>query len=137
MATNTAGVDARQAPWQMVHYMRKTVSYSDTGISTGVPFKHYLPSGASIMYVMVKVKTAFNAASTNVLTVGYNSTSYDNMVAAADVDESATEASMVLRGADLTVSSDQRVYIKYTQTGDAATTGSAEVVIAYVPSNDE
>jgi hypothetical protein len=137
MATNTAGVDARQLPWHAMHYMRKTVNYNDTGISSGVGFKHYLPAGASIMYTMVKIKTAFNAASTNVLTVGTNSTSYNNMVAAGDVDESATEASMVLAGADLTISSDTRVFVKYTQTGDAATTGSAEIVICYVPNNDE
>ena len=137
MATNTAGVDARVAPWQMVHYMRKTVNYNDTDIATGVGFKNYLPSGASIQWVMVKIKTAFNAGTTNVLTVGQNASSYNDMVAAADVDESTTEASMVLRGADLTISSDVRPFITYTQTGTAATAGVAEVVIAYIPANDE
>lgn len=137
MATNTAGVDARLLPWQAVHYMRKTVNYNDTDIATGVGFKHYLPDGASILFVNVKIKTAFNAGTTNVLTVGQNATSYNDMVAAADVNEAATGSSMVLRGADLTISGDARPFVKYTQTGTAATAGKAEIVIAYIPANDE
>ncbi len=44
---------------------------------------------------------------------------------------------MVLRGADLTLSSAVLPYVKYTQTGTAATTGQAEVTIAYTVNNDQ
>lgn len=137
MATNTAGVDARLMPWHGVHFMRKTVNFNDTDISTGVGFKHYLPSGARILFTNVVIKTAFNAGTTNVITVGTVSSGYNNMVGAGDVNEAATGSTMVLAGADLTISSDTRPFIKYTQTGDAATTGVAEVIIAFVPNMDE
>lgn len=137
MPSNTAGVQARELPWQAVHYMRKTVRFDDTGISTGVGFAQYLPVGAKILYTMVHVEVAFNAASTNVLTVGSNSSSYDNMVAAGDVDESVAEGQMVMAGADLSFSSPARPFVKYTQSGTAATTGRAIVVIAFTINNDE
>ncbi len=137
MPTNTAGVDARELPWQAVHYMRKTVNFNDTGISSGVPFAQYLPAGASILFTVVKIKTAFNATTTNVLTVGQNSTSYNDMVDSTDILEGSTGAYIVNRGADLTLASAVRAFVKYTQSGTAATTGQAEVTIAFTINNDQ
>lgn len=136
MSTNTTARQTRDYRMQLVHYLRKTVRYNDTDIAAGSPFTKYLPSGASIQYATVKIKTAFNGGTTNVLTVGQNSTSFNDMVAAGDVDETATGSNMVLRGADLTLSSDALPYAKYTQTGTAATAGEAEITIAYVCDND-
>ena len=137
MPTNTEGVAAREHPLQFLHYLRKTVNFNDVGIDTGIPFSKYLPLGASIQWCMVKIKTVFNAGSTNVLTVGTVGTAYNNIVAAADVDEAVAQANMVLRGADLTIAAAVLPYIKYTQTGGAATTGQAEVEIVYACNNDE
>lgn len=136
MATNTAGVDTRLMHWHGVHFMRKTVNYNDTDIASGVGFKHYLPSGARVLFTNVVIKTAFNAGTTNVLTVGQNA-SYNDFVASGDVDEASTGSNMVLRGADVNISADVRPFIKYTQTGTAATAGVAEVIIVYVPNMDE
>lgn len=136
MATGTAAVAARELKIQAAHYLRMTVNYSDTGISTGRPFANYLPSGAVIEEVIVRIVTAFNAATTNVLTVGQNSSSYNDMVAAGDVDETTAGTTKVLRGADLTISSDALPYVKYTQTGTAATAGQAIIIIKYIPNND-
>jgi len=136
MATNTAGVVARELPFQAVHYMRMDVAYNTTGISTGVAMPAYLPAGALILSTNVYVTTAFNAVTTNVLTVGTVSSAYNNMVAAGEVDETATGGTSVLTGMDLTFASDTQVFIKYTQTGTAATTGAATVVVAYVVNND-
>ncbi len=137
MATNTAGKTARQGYQQQVNYLRKTVNYNDTGISSGVGHPFYLPAGAQILFTTVNIVTAFNAGTTNVLTVGQNATSYNDIVNATDVNEGVTGSTMVLRGADLNITSDTQVFVKYTQTGGAATTGVANIVIAYAPNNDQ
>lgn len=136
MPTGTVARPTREAPWHLVHYMRKTVAFNTTGIADGVPFSRWLPAGAEILSVTVKIKAAFNAATTNVLTVGQNSTDFNDMVAAGDVDESAVGSVTVFRGADLTLAAAALAYVKYTQSGTAATTGSAVIIIEYVPAND-
>ena len=137
MPSNTAAVQARELPWQAMHYMRKTVNFNDTGIATGLPFAQYLPAGAQIHYCMVNVVTAFNAGTTNVLTVGTNSSSFNNIVAAGDVDESVAEGQMVMAGADLEFASAAQPYVKFTESGTAATTGQAIVTIVFTVDNDE
>ena len=137
MATNTAGKVARQGYQQQVNYLRKTVNFNDTGISSGVGHPFYLPAGAQILFTTVNIVTAFNAGTTNVLTVGQNSSSYNDIVAAGDVNEAVAGSTMVLRGADLNITGDVQVFAKYTQTGGAATTGVANIVIAYAPNNDQ
>jgi len=135
MATGTQGTQAREFGTQQVHYIRATVNFDTVGIDTGVKIGT-LPEGAEILYCMVKVKTVFNAASTNVLTVGQNASSWNDIVAAGDVNEASAEAYLVLTGADLTISADKDVYAKYTQSGTAAETGQAKIILAYVPDND-
>jgi hypothetical protein len=138
MATGTAGVAAREHPLQMLHFLRKAVSYDTTGISSGVPFGAYLPMGAQIVMTIVKVTTAFNAVTTNVLTVGCNSSSYNDLVAAGDVDELTTGADVVWTGVELDLSAAAKLpYVKYTQTGTAATAGAAIVTIVYAPNTDQ
>jgi len=138
MATNTAGSAAREIHGlQAVHTFRKTVDYNTTGIGTAdtVPVG-IIPAGAFITDVKVKIVTAFNAATTNVLTVGSNASSNNNIVAAADVDETATGTTSVSTGWGLAFAADTTIYARYTQSGTAATTGQATIVISYVPNND-
>jgi len=138
MPTNTQGRPARELPFQAVHYMRKTVNFNDTGITTGIAFKNWLPSGARIVTTWVNIDVVFNAATTNVLTVGQNSSSYNDIVASGDVDETALGTTAVVKGGALgALAADTQVFIKYTQTGTPATTGKATVVLQYVPGNDE
>lgn len=137
MATGTQGQAARELPFQATHYLRKTVTYSDSGISTGISFARYVPAGARILYTTVNIETVFNAATTNVLTVGTNSSSYNDIVASGDVDETVLGATTVLTGCKQLFATDLLPVIKYTQTGTPATTGKASVVIVYVPNNDE
>lgn len=138
MATNTQGHPARQLSTQQVNYLRKTVNFNDPGIATGVPIRNWLPKGAQILRTVVTIQTAFNAATTNVLTVGTNASSYNDIVASGDVDETTLGATTVLTGAKLNaLSADKQAYIMYTQTGTAATTGKASIVIEYAPDNDE
>lgn len=138
MATGTAGKSARELGFQAVHYFRKTVNYNDVGISTGVKMGT-LPIGAEVVDAIAKVKTAFNAATTNVLTCGTNSSSYDNILGASDITEGtpgvyrAPVAGLIADGN--TVGDD--IYVKYTQSGTAATTGKAVIMVMYVPNNDQ
>lgn len=140
MATNTMAPNPPERinpVGQLVHYLRKTVTFADSGISTGISFANELPAGSSIMFALVKIKTAFNAATTNVLTVGQNSTSYNDIVNSTDIDETVTGAAMILRGCTLALASAALPYVKYTQSGTAATAGVAEVTIAYTVNNDQ
>ena len=135
MATNTAQVvpAARQDPRQVANTLKKTVNYNDAGIATGLAFDNALPMGAFIFQVLVEIVVAFNAGTTNVLTVGTVSTAYNNMVAAGDVNEAATGVTDVLtgRGRALTAAADIVPYVKFTETGTAATTGQAIVALLF------
>jgi hypothetical protein len=135
MTTGTAPVSPphRNDPRQVVNTLKKTVNYNDAGISSGVAFDNSLPLGAFISLCMVEIVTAFNAGSTNALTVGTNSSSYNDIVAAGDVDETATGVTAVGRGwgRSLCASAEKVVKAMYAQTGGAATTGEAVVLIEY------
>jgi hypothetical protein len=131
MATGTIGDQARFQQVQVVNTWRKQVNYNDAGIATGVAGV-VLPIGAFILRVMVEIVTAFNAATTNVLTVGTN-VAINNIVAAGDVNAGAAAVYDVTRGLgrSLTAAADVTVSVKYAQTGAAATTGQAEIVMIY------
>lgn len=130
-------VPARDIGYGVVQAIVATVNYNTPGIGTTDTVKvGALPAGAVILEATVQVKTAFNAASTNVLTVGTSSGSDADIISAGDVDEGQTGSYTSAIGADLTFSSDTAVYAKYTQSGTAATAGQAVVVIIYVAVNN-
>lgn len=135
MATNTlpAFPQSRRQAQQIINTLTKTVNYNDAGISSGISFAESLPIGAFIVGWYVEVVTAFNAVSTNVLTVGTNSTSYNDIVNSADVTEGTTGVYAGTRGwgRSLAATAEKAVFAKYTQTGTAATAGQAVIVILY------
>ena len=134
MTTGTLGTNARQDPRQVANTLKKLVNFNDVGIAAGVAFDNPLPQGAFILRVLVEVVTAFNAVTTNVLTVGtINTPPYNNIVAAADVNEAATGVYDITRalGRSLAAAGDVLPVAQYTQTGTAATTGQAWIVIEY------
>lgn len=137
MPTNTAGTAARQLPFQATHYLRRKVTFADasgTQIKMGT-----LPMGAAVLGTTIAVKTVFNGGSTNVLIVGTLADD-DALVAAAGVDETAVALTRVapatLAGL-VAPTADTDIYTKYTQTGTAATTGEAIVIVEYAPDNDQ
>jgi hypothetical protein len=129
---------ARQTQYQMPHAIRFAVAYNDTGISSGV-VKGTLPAGAQILDIVVNVTAAFNAGTTNVLTLGSTSTA-TQYIAAGDLDETATGAVRIAPtaawGSASKPSTDTDVYVKYAQTGTAGTAGAATFVLTYMPNND-
>jgi len=139
MPTNTPGSTAREFHGlQLVHTLRFTVNYNDAGIASGVG-KQVLPAGAIIIGTDVVVETVFNAGTTNVLTVGTNAASYNNIVAAADVNEAAVAITKDISPTGTALgplAADVQVFAMYAQTGAPATTGKADVIIKYVPNND-
>lgn len=133
MTTGTLGTNARQDPRQVLNTLKKTINYNDPGVAAGVPFDNPLPQNAFIENVLVEIVTAFNAGTTNVLTVGTVGATYNNIVAAADVNEGVAGVYQITRalGRSLTASGDVLPYAQYTQTGPAATAGQAIIVIFY------
>lgn len=138
MATGTAGSKARILHYQQIHYLRFDVNYNDNGIANGVG-KQVLPAGAIITSVSVSINTAFNAATTNVLTVGTNATNYNNMVASGDVTPGAAGLTNGIKPTGTALgklAADAQVFAKFAQTGTAATAGNATVIVHYIPDND-
>ena len=141
MPTNTQGTDARELPFQAVHYLRKGIAYNTTGIGTAATVEvGTLPLGAVVEKVQVLVTTAFDAGTTNPLDVGTSSNN-DAFIdsTASDVDLTATGSTFVWRGADdvEAISADTVVYVTYIPTGSAATAGAAEIIVFYTVDNDQ
>ena len=136
MATNSAGSIARQLPIQAVHYLRKSVTFADNGTEVTVG---WLPAGALIIQPMsgVRITTAFNAGSTNVIDVGANTGNDDPDEFATDL-ALGTVAFVPLDEATgvYTMTADTQITATVALSGTAATAGAAEVVICYIPDND-
>jgi len=131
------GQPARDISFGVVQYITKVVAFNTLGVGTADTVKvGTLPSGAQIVKSIVRVTAAFNAATTNVLTVGTSAGSDADIVSAADLDESTIGTTVGTRGCDLAISADTAIYTKYTQTGTAATTGSAVITILYVATSN-
>jgi len=120
---------ARQLHTQQTHYLRKRVNFNDSNISGGV-IMGTLPAGAMLLSIAVRVNTAFNAGTTNALNIG---TSAGGTQVGTDA---ATAGARFPTVPNLSFASDTDIYVAYAQTGTAATTGQADIVIAYAPNND-
>jgi hypothetical protein len=121
-----------------MQYVRRTVTFNMTdfsnqaiGTGNGIPIGA-IEAGAIPLYCHVTIETVFNAATTNVFTVGTVddltgfATSAGTIAGTAGFKGNLTGA---LTGIPL--AADKVVYVKYTQTGTAATTGKAEVVMTF------
>ena len=105
-------------------------AYNTTGIDTGIFFVR-LPKGAKLILNQFVCSTAFNAGTTNVFVAGYGA-SLNELVAAADVDETSATVQTAASGLKLAaLTEDKDIYIKYTQTGTAASAGAATYNIAW------
>lgn len=131
MTTGTAATipAPRQDPRQVTNTLKKTVNYNDAGIASGLAFDNSLPAGAFITKVLVEIVTAFDG--TPALTVGTNSTSFNDIVADGDVDETSAGMNIVDRalGRGIAASADKVPYVKLTATNPSQ--GQAVIVIEY------
>lgn len=133
MATNTAGSAAREYPQQLVHYLRKGITFEDNGKTVDVGM---LPAGAQIIKPMsgVAVNEAFDGGSTNTLDIGPSTDSGTNLwatllalgtIAFVPLDEAVS----------MKVAVDTLVQAKVVSTADA-TAGQGEIIICYAVDND-
>jgi hypothetical protein len=131
MATGTQGTTAREYSQQMVHYLRKSMTYNGTlSVDVGT-----IPAGAVIVPNAsgAFVTTAFTASTTvQTLDIGY----------ADDADEYASALVLTSAGqieldveTDLLVPADRTITATLTA-GSGPTAGALEVIIAYIPDND-
>ena len=125
---------AQQYHQNLVHYLRKEVNYNDPGIASGIVIGR-LPANAQILQALARVRTTFNAATTNVLTVGTNASNYDNILGTADIAEGSAGNNAAPSANLQEVLAETDVFAKYTQTGTAATQGKAVIHIAYTVNN--
>lgn len=135
---------------QTIVHFRKTVNFNDANISAGVKIGA-LPQGAYIVGVRCYVTTVFNAATTNVLTIGTTATGTDILaggVTAATNCNPASTGNQTLSsaaGIGLAVAAGTPtgsnggfdLFVRYTQTGTAATTGKVTYIIDYVADDDQ
>ena len=133
MPTGTVGTNARQDPRQVTNTLKKIVNYNDVGIGAGVAFANYLPQGAFLTAVLCEIVTAFNAGTTNPLTVGTNSPTFNNIIAAADNTPGTPGVYAATRalGRSIANAGDVLPVAMYVPTGTAPTTGQAVIVIEY------
>ena len=119
----------------LVHAMQLVVNFDDDGASTGIPFPNYLPQDAQIFALLANVTTAFDASSP-ILVVGTNSSSFNNIAASGDINEAATGCGVIFTGADVDTSSAPLLpYAKYTDSGSGAA-GRAVLTLLYIPKID-
>lgn len=135
-------IPARQHTTQQVSYYRITVNFNDPNISTAQKFGRLLRN-TFITNIACHVTTAFNAVTTNVFTVGTDTTATDLIDAATStksIDETSatyqTITSATSLGVRATSGADVDLYAKYTQTGTAATAGQVTCIFAFIPNND-
>ena len=121
---------ARLLHHQHTHYFRKRVNFSDNNIANGVLFGT-LPAGAMLLSLAVRVNTAFNAGTTNALNVG--TTAGGTQI----FTDAATAGARFPTVPNLSFATDTDLFAAYAQTGTAATTGQADIVVAYAPNNDQ
>ncbi len=130
-------VSARESYLQNVCYIAKAVAYNTTGISAAGTFLvGVIPAGSMITAHTTVITEVFNAATTNVLTLG-TAADDDMFVAAADITEGTLGRYTAMTGVGpFVVTADTPVYARYTQTGTAATTGAAYVSLNFIRISD-
>lgn len=120
---------------QQVHYLRKTMIYSnETETNIG-----NIPSGSLILKPIsgVHISTAFDATTTNVIDVGFSANPNDPNLLGTVMDlKSATFVPLDEAVGGYLVTADVTVTATISHTGAAASAGSAELVICYIPDND-
>ncbi len=125
--------NARENTTQQTDYLRKRVVLGDAGKTVTVGF---IPAGALVVRGGVAVITAYNAGTANTINVGVTGTpagytSAQSLTTPGFAIFNALATSTVVRPANAI-----EVTATLTNTGTAATTGEAEIVVEFIPNND-
>lgn len=137
MTTNTTPSfpPSRRDPRQVTNTLKRTLNFNDSDIAQ-FSFFSALPGGAFITKVYIEIVTAFNAGTTNPITVGTNSTTFNNIIASGDNTPGTPQVyspalAIGKYGRSLAAAGDVAVFGTYIPTGTAPTTGQAVIVIEY------
>ncbi len=128
---------ARQTQFQQTHYLRKRITFADYGTTVNIGV---IPAGASVVGGGVHIVTAFNSSGTDLLNVGF-------VGSTTDADGYATLLVMSAVGfialdelaatTNIQQSVDTTVTCAPAQSVADATAGAADVIILYIPNNDQ
>lgn len=105
-----------------------SVAFDTEDIDKGVELCE-LPAGIIVTRAIAVVKTAFDAGTTNVLTVGAND-DVNDLLGSDDVTEGTAAAYVVNKFVQYDTA--KKIKAKYTQTGTAATAGAADIYLFVV-----
>jgi hypothetical protein len=132
----SSGSPGRASHWQHTHYLRRTFDYNTSGFTTAaVGWVGALPPGAIVRGTMVKVHTAFNSATSDVIDVG---TTADDDAFVDGADLQATGGQYAITGMDWAMDSTNAtdVWAQLTSVGTPSA-GSVTVIVEYFPNNDQ
>ena len=115
-------------PYNALACKKVTLTYASSSLELGV-----LGAGAKPVFWQVDFKTAFNAGTTNSVSVTSTNTNSESAtpVASSSLDESTTNDYTQLGGKKLVY--DTTYTVNYAQTGTAATAGEVDVYVFYYP----
>ncbi|TGD94060.1 hypothetical protein [Methylobacterium nonmethylotrophicum] len=131
MATNVAPVQpsAREYREQELHYVRKTVSFSDAAFTMPAS----LPAGALITRTLILVETAFTGGTSPSLTLGTTVGGTDLVAAADSVAGTAGAKRPDTASVKGRLAVDTPIY---GAVNGGPTAGVATIVFEYAPNND-
>lgn len=123
-------IQSRDAQLQGVQAIRCDVAYNTPGIGSGIKFGA-LPADSVFIGAFIDVTTAFNAATTNVLTIGTDASAVDAFDASAIAETAGSQLVFPIAAFTCARTAETPLYVKYAQTGTAATAGAATIVVLY------
>ena len=130
---------SRNSGEQQLHFFRYRLQFASlSALTAGVKIGR-LPARAFIHGVSIHTVTSFNAGTTATIALGSTSGGAD-ILAATDIKAAgASSVAVPFAGSGLAVTGSGEVdlWAKFAQTGGAATTGDATLVLTYIPDNDQ
>jgi hypothetical protein len=123
---------ARLIQTQQIHFLRKTVLFSQSGQALTVGC---IPAGSVILAPIsgALVTTLFNDSGTDLIDIGTDS---NDDLYATNLDVSSIGLKVLDEAVTMLVDVDTIITATYTGENANATTGQAEIVIAYIPDTD-
>ncbi|MBL8774069.1 MAG: hypothetical protein JNK30_21965 [Phenylobacterium sp.] len=122
----------RQYSQQVVHFLRKRLTYTDRGVAVTVGV---VPAGSVILKPIsgVNIHTAFNGTGTDLIDIGTSGTAD---LFATDLAGQTVGFAPCDEAVSFYVAADTTITATYADQNSDATAGEAQVVIAYVPNTD-
>ena len=109
--------------------VKGSIAWDTPSVATKAKVGIALPAGAIVTRVAAVVTEAFNAATTNVLTVGYSDDT-DALMGSSDITE-GTLGAYVKERMDAPLAAAADVYAQYSQSGTEASKGKADIYVTY------